>query len=49
MDLVLKSTGSLFLLLAWAGLVPLDQLLITLVAGYLFIGDTIALAGPPVY
>jgi len=49
MDLVIKSTGALFLLLAWAGLIPFEQLLITLVAGYLLLGSDIALAGPPVY
>ncbi len=49
MDLVLKSTGALALFLAWAGLVPLEQLLLLLAVAYLIMGNMIVLAGTPVY
>lgn len=48
-DLVLKSTGALFLFLAWAGLVPWDQLFITLAVAYLILSNMIVLSGAPVY
>ncbi|GEM_PF-3236375 len=49
MDLVLKATGVMALFLAWAGLVPLDQLLLLLGVAYLIMSNMIVLAGPPVY
>jgi len=48
MDLVLKTTGALAVFLAWAGLVPFDQLLLMLVVAYFAIGNFV-LAGTPVY
>ncbi|MBI5225761.1 hypothetical protein HY994_00795 [Candidatus Micrarchaeota archaeon] len=49
MDLVVKSYAVLAVLIALAGGIPYDQLIVFLGIGYLAVGNTIALSGTPVY
>lgn len=49
MDMVIKAYGILALLLAAAGFVPFDQLLLLLGVGYLILNNMIVLSGTPVY